>query len=47
MGVEPTKLTAFTSGWVEQRIDRRFVALHDVEDTGGQAGLRQQLCQGE
>ena len=43
IGVEPTKLTAFTSGCVEQRVDRVLVALHDVEHAVGQAGFLQQL----
>ena len=40
MGVEPTKDTALTSGWVEKGVDRLLVAVDDVEDAVGQAGLR-------
>ena len=43
IGVEPTNETAATSGVVEDRVDRDLVAVHDVEDAVGQAGLGLQL----
>ena len=43
IGVDPTNDTAATSGCVEQRVDRRLVAVHDVEHAVGQAGLGPQL----
>ncbi len=47
IGVEPTKLTAATSGMVQQRVDRLLVAVDDVEHAGGQAGFGQQFGDAE
>ena len=42
--MEPTKLTAATSGCVEQRVDGLLVAVHHGEHPVGQAGLCPQLA---
>ena len=35
IGVEPTKLTAAIPGWVQDRVDRLLVAVHDLEHAVG------------
>ena len=43
IGVEPTKRHRGHVGVLEQRVDRLLVAVDDVEDAVGQAGLGPQL----
>ena len=43
IGVEPTNETAATSGWSSSASTAVLVAVHDVEDAVGQAGLGPQL----
>ena len=40
MGVDPTKLTAWMPGCVEDRFDGRPVAVHDAENAGAAVRLR-------
>jgi hypothetical protein len=45
MALEPTKPMAWMSGIVEDGVDRLLVAVDDVEDALGQAGLDHQFGQ--